>query len=74
MNTSQRLISEGQRRFMTMMEQTVMLWSDDKIERERSEAFVRWCFDTGNALDLIKFNTLDREKIIRETPRTQEYE
>ena len=48
-------------RFISFLEENIMLWSDERLEHERSQIFVRWCFDTGDPADLAKFEKLDAE-------------
>ena len=44
-----------------MLEENVSLWSDDRIELERGDAYLRWCFETGDPQDLKRFEELDQE-------------
>ena len=48
-------------RFLSMLEDNLMLWSDDYLEEQRQEYYLRWCFDTGKPEDLARFEELDRE-------------
>lgn len=48
-------------RFLSMLEDNVMLWSDDYLEERRKDFFMHWCFETGSSEDLAKFEELNQE-------------
>ncbi len=52
-------------RLCTILDENIMLWSDDYLEEQRQESFVRWCFDTGDPKDLEQFHRLEAELEMR---------
>ncbi len=53
--------------FLSMLNNEIMLWSDVRLETVRQHTFIKWCFDTGDELDLKKFKELDAEVELRKT-------
>lgn len=54
-------------KFLSMLNTEVMLWSDLRLETTRRNIFIKWCFDTGDYEDLIRFKELDAEAETRKT-------
>jgi len=73
MNRKTRKKDEGPKAFLAMLDSTPMLWSDDRVDTVKQEAFIRWCFDTGNLIDFELFTLLEREQFIRSKSNITEY-
>lgn len=52
---------EHKHRFLSMLEDNIMLWSDEYVSERRKDYFIRWCFETGSPEDLAEFEKLDEE-------------
>jgi len=59
--------SIAKNKFLSMLDKEVMLWSDLRLENARQSIFIKWCFDTGDHVDLMRFKELDAEVEIRKT-------
>ncbi len=53
------------RRFLVVYEDSMCLWSNDYLKRRRQHYYLRWCFDTGDSVDLEMFERLDEELLKR---------
>lgn len=56
-------------KFLSMLNNEIMLWSDARLETTRQDIFIQWCFDTGDQEDLLRFKELDAETETRKTWR-----
>jgi len=61
MNAQQPRASIAKTKFLSMLNTEVMLWSDLRLETTRQNIFIKWCFDTGDHEDLVRFKELDVE-------------
>lgn len=67
MNAQPTRASIAKTKFLSMLNIEVILWSDLRLETTRQNIFVKWCFDTGNSEDLLRFKELDAETETRKT-------